>query len=228
MVHLGNGWDKRLEAEFAKEYYQKLRSFLKQEYMASTVYPPMNDIYNALRYTDYDDVKAVILGQDPYHEEGQAHGLAFSVRKGIRVPPSLQNIYTELKNDIGMPIPTHGDLSAWAKQGVLLLNATLTVRKGQAASHKGRGWETLTDAIIEKANESPSPIVFILWGSNARAKRALIDKTRHMVLESPHPSPLSAYQGFFGSRPFSKANEFLIKNGRSPIMWDAISQDETV
>ena len=225
MVHLGNGWDEHLAEEFAKEYYQKLRIFLKQEYTTKTVYPPMHDIYNALRYTDYDDMKVVILGQDPYHEEGQAHGLAFSVRKGIRVPPSLQNIYAELQNDIGMRIPTHGDLSSWAKQGVLLLNATLTVRRGQAASHKGHGWETLTDAIIRTANESTSPLVFILWGGNARAKKNLIDQTRHLVLESPHPSPLSAYQGFFGSRPFSKANAFLAKSGRTPIAWDSVLQD---
>lgn len=224
MVHLDNGWDERLKAEFTKEYYLRLRAFLKAEYATATVYPPMQDIYNALRYTDYDKMKVVILGQDPYHEEGQAHGLAFSVQKGIRIPPSLQNIYAELKSDIGMDVPTHGDLSTWAKQGVLLLNATLTVRKGQAASHKGRGWETLTDAIIRIANESPSPLVFILWGGNARAKKSLIDKTRHLVLESPHPSPLSAYQGFFGSRPFSKANAFLMQNGRTPIAWDSVLQ----
>ena len=167
-------------------------------------------------------MKVVILGQDPYHEEGQAHGLSFSVQKGVPIPPSLQNIYKELHTDIGMPYPQTGDLTAWAKQGVLLLNATLTVRRGQAASHKGYGWETLTDAIIEKANESPRPLVFILWGGNARSKKTLITNPRHLILQSVHPSPLSAYNGFFGSRPFSKANEFLIKTGQTPIRWEAV------
>lgn len=222
MVHIGNTWDDILKDEFHKDYYLRLRAFLKDEYTNRTVYPPMGDIFNALRYTDYNDMKIVILGQDPYHEEGQAHGLSFSVQKGVPIPPSLQNIYKELHTDIGMPYPQTGDLTAWAKQGVLLLNATLTVRRGQAASHKGYGWETLTDAIIEKANESPRPLVFILWGGNARSKKTLITNPRHLILQSVHPSPLSAYNGFFGSRPFSKANEFLIKTGQTPIRWEAV------
>lgn len=222
MVHIGNAWDDILKDEFHKDYYLRLRAFLKDEYTNRTVYPPMGDIFNALRYTDYNDMKVVILGQDPYHEEGQAHGLSFSVQKGVPIPPSLQNIYKELHTDIGMPYPQTGDLTAWAKQGVLLLNATLTVRRGQAASHKGYGWETLTDAIIEKANESPRPLVFILWGGNARSKKTLITNPRHLILQSVHPSPLSAYNGFFGSRPFSKANEFLIKTGQTPIRWEAV------
>ncbi len=222
MVHIGNTWDDILKDEFHKDYYLRLRAFLKDEYTNRTVYPPMGDIFNALRYTDYNDMKVVILGQDPYHEEGQAHGLSFSVQKGVPIPPSLQNIYKELHTDIGMPYPQTGDLTAWAKQGVLLLNATLTVRRGQAASHKGYGWETLTDAIIEKANESPRPLVFILWGGNARSKKTLITNPRHLILQSVHPSPLSAYNGFFGSRPFSKANEFLIKTGQTPIRWEAV------
>ncbi len=222
MVHIGNTWDDILKDEFHKDYYLRLRAFLKDEYTNRTVYPPMGDIFNALRYTDYNDMKVVILGQDPYHEEGQAHGLSFSVQKGVPIPPSLQNIYKELHTDIGMPYPQTGDLTVWAKQGVLLLNATLTVRRGQAASHKGYGWETLTDAIIEKANESPRPLVFILWGGNARSKKTLITNPRHLILQSVHPSPLSAYNGFFGSRPFSKANEFLIKTGQTPIRWEAV------
>lgn len=222
MVHIGNTWDDILKDEFHKDYYLRLRAFLKDEYTNRTVYPPMGDIFNALRYTDYNDMKIVILGQDPYHEEGQAHGLSFSVQKGVPIPPSLQNIYKELHTDIGMPYPQTGDLTAWAKQGVLLLNATLTVRRGQAASHKGYGWETLTDAIIEKANESPRPLVFILWGGNARSKKTLITNPRHLILQSVHPSPLSAYNGFFGSRPFSKANEFLMKTGQTPIRWEAV------
>lgn len=222
MVHIGNTWDDILKDEFHKDYYLRLRAFLKDEYTNRTVYPPMGDIFNALRYTDYNDMKVVILGQDPYHEEGQAHGLSFSVQKGVPIPPSLQNIYKELHTDIGMPYPQTGDLTAWAKQGVLLLNATLTVRRGQAASHKGYGWETLTNAIIEKANESPRPLVFILWGGNARSKKTLITNPRHLILQSVHPSPLSAYNGFFGSRPFSKANEFLIKTGQTPIRWEAV------
>ncbi len=227
MVHLGNDWDTLLSEEFQKEYYLRLRAFLKDEYASRRIFPPMHDIFNALRYTSYEDMKVVILGQDPYHELGQAHGLSFSVQKGVRIPPSLQNIYKELHTDIGMPYPNHGDLSTWAKQGVLLLNATLTVREGQAASHKGYGWEILTDAIIRKANEREKPLVFILWGGNARQKRSLIDIDRHLILQSAHPSPLSAYNGFFGSRPFSQANAFLSANGEKAIDWASVLSDRS-
>ena len=222
MVHLGNSWDGLLEEEFKKPYYLKLRAFLKEEYRTRKIFPPMNDIFNALRYTSYEDMKVVILGQDPYHGEGQAHGLSFSVQKGVKIPPSLQNLYKELRDDVGMPYPSHGDLSSWAKQGVLLLNATLTVREGEAASHKGYGWETLTDTIIKLANESDRPLVFILWGGFARAKKGLITGSHHCIIQSPHPSPLSAFSGFFGSRPFSKANDFLLKTHQSPIKWDSV------
>ena len=222
MVHLENSWDDLLSQEFQLPYYQKLRAFLKAEYATKRIFPPMNDIFNALRYTTYENMKVVLLGQDPYHGEGQAHGLSFSVKKGVKIPPSLQNIYKELRDDIGMPFPSHGDLTSWAKQGVLLLNATLTVREGQAASHKGYGWETLTDAIIRIANDCERPLVFILWGGNARMKRSLITNPHHCIIQSPHPSPLSAYAGFFGSKPFSKTNEFLIKTGRSPIHWESV------
>ncbi len=226
MVHIGNDWDALLAEEFQKEYYLRLREFLKEEYSKRRIFPPMHDIFNALRYTSREDMKVVILGQDPYHEFGQAHGLSFSVQKGVRIPPSLQNIYKELHADIGMPYPTHGDLSTWAKQGVLLLNATLTVREGQAASHKGYGWEALTDAIIQKASAREKPLVFILWGGNARQKRSLID-SRHLILQSAHPSPLSAYNGFFGSRPFSKANAFLSEHGQAPIDWTSVLNDRS-
>lgn len=225
MVHIGNDWDDILKEEFQKDYYKSLRIFLKQEYSTRRIFPPMEDIFNALRYTSYEDMKIIILGQDPYHELGQAHGLSFSVRKGVKIPPSLQNIYKELHSDIGMPYPNHGDLSSWAKQGVLLLNATLTVREGQAASHKGYGWETLTDAIIQKANARKKPLVFILWGGNARAKRIYITEPQHLILQSAHPSPLSAYNGFFGSRPFSAANRFLEENGIAPVAWDSVLYD---
>ncbi len=222
MVHIGNAWDGLLSEEFTKPYYLALREFLKKEYATETVYPPMQDIFNALRHTDFPDVRVVILGQDPYHEPGQAHGLAFSVNRGVEIPPSLRNIYAELHSDLGVDVPNHGDLTAWAKNGVLLLNATLTVRRGAAASHKGQGWETLTDEIIKKMNDAPHPVAFLLWGRNARMKKAFITNPRHLILESVHPSPLSAYNGFFGSRPFSKINAFLERTGQSPIPWDAI------
>ncbi len=216
---IGNDWDEVLGEEFDKPYYQELRSFLDSEYKNRTVYPLPQYIYTALRLTPYKDVKVVILGQDPYHEPGQAHGLAFSVNKGIEIPPSLVNIYKELHDDLGCSIPNHGCLTEWAKQGVLLLNAVLTVQAHRANSHKGRGWEQLTDTIIQKVNEKEEPVVFILWGSNARSKKQFITSQKHLVLESVHPSPLSAYNGFFGSRPFSKTNRFLEENGIQPIDW---------
>lgn len=219
MVHIGNEWDALLADEFKKEYYLRLREFLKVEYGSRNIFPPMNDIFNALRYTSYGDVKAVILGQDPYHGMGQAHGLCFSVKKGVQPPPSLQNIFKELNADLGIQPPSHGELTAWAKSGVLLLNTALTVREGQANSHRGQGWEILTDRIIELLNQRAQPIVFILWGGNARAKTKLITNPAHLVLQCAHPSPLSAYNGFFGCRHFSKANDFLVKNGIEPIDW---------
>ena len=219
MVNLGNDWDALLKDEFDKEYYHELREFLKSEYSTKRIYPNMNDIYNALKYTSYSDTRVVILGQDPYHGEGQAHGLCFSVKAGIKFPPSLLNIFKELNTEYGMAIPASGELSGWAKQGALLLNTTLTVREGQPQSHKGRGWEILTDKIIELVNQKESAVVFMLWGSNARAKKALITNPRHLVLECAHPSPLSAYAGFFGCNHFVMANEFLKKNGLAEINW---------
>ena len=216
---IGNDWDEVLGEEFDKPYYQELRIFLDGEYRSRTIYPLPQYIYTALKLTPYKDVKVVILGQDPYHEPGQAHGLAFSVNKGIEIPPSLVNIYKELQDDLGCSIPNHGCLVEWAKQGVLLLNAVLTVQAHRANSHKGRGWERLTDTIIQKVNEKEEPVVFILWGSNARSKKQFITNQKHLVLESVHPSPLSAYNGFFGSRPFSKTNRFLEENGIQPIDW---------
>lgn len=223
MVSLGNDWDGLLEDEFHKEYYLRLREFLKKEYFSTTVYPPMNDIFNALRYTPYASVRVVILGQDPYHGKGQAHGLCFSVKEGTPPPPSLKNIFKELESDLGIKAPACGELVGWARQGVLLLNTTLTVREGLPQSHKGMGWEILTDRIIELVAEKDEPVVFMLWGSNARAKKALIKSKRHLILECAHPSPLSAYNGFFGCRHFSKANSFLISNGQTPIKWEQIN-----
>lgn len=219
MVNIGNEWDALLADEFQKEYYQQLRQFLIAEYNSHTIYPPMNDIFNALRATSYSDVKAVILGQDPYHGAGQAHGMCFSVKKGVQPPPSLVNIFKELNQDLGIPIPPHGQLTSWAENGVLLLNTALTVREGQANSHRGKGWEIFTDRVISLLNEREQPIVFILWGGNARAKKQLITNPRHLILECAHPSPLSAYNGFFGCRHFSKANAFLTANGIEPIDW---------
>ncbi|MBQ4340047.1 MAG: uracil-DNA glycosylase [Firmicutes bacterium] len=219
MVNIGNDWDEILKGEFDKEYYLSLRQFLKSEYKNQTIYPSMYDIFNALKYTAYKDVKAVIIGQDPYHGPGQAHGLCFSVQKGVAVPPSLMNIYKELNSDIGFSIPDHGYLKNWADQGVLLLNAVLTVRAGAANSHKGKGWEIFTDTVIKHLNDKEDPVVFILWGANAKAKSAMITNPKHLVLTAPHPSPLSAYNGFFGCRHFSKTNLFLISNGRSKIDW---------
>lgn len=219
MVHIGNEWDALLAEEFQKEYYLRLREFLKAEYSTKTIYPPMNDIFNALRYTSYSDVRAVILGQDPYHGAGQAHGLCFSVKKGVQPPPSLQNIFKELNADLGIAPPPHGELTSWAKSGVLLMNTALTVREGQANSHRGQGWEILTDRVIELLNQRQQPIVFILWGGNARAKTKLITNPEHLVLQCAHPSPLSAYNGFFGCRHFSRTNEFLTSRGMQPIDW---------
>lgn len=219
MVNLGNDWDKLLEGEFQKEYYLKLREFLKAEYSAHTIYPNMYDIFNALKLTAYSDVKALILGQDPYHEPMQAHGLAFSVQDPTPPPPSLKNIYKELNTDLGLPIPERGDLTKWAKEGVLLLNTALTVRRGQANSHRGKGWELFTDRVIEILNEREKPVVFILWGANARAKTALITNPIHKILTCAHPSPLSAHNGFFGCRHFSKCNEFLREKGIEEIDW---------
>ena len=222
MVHIGNEWDDLLRGQFSQPYYLKLRQFLKSEYDTRRIFPDMNDIFNALRYTSYSDVKAVIIGQDPYHGFGQAHGLCFSVKKGVEVPPSLKNIYKELSDDIGFNPPSHGELTAWAQNGVLLLNAVLTVREGQANSHKGMGWEIFTDEVIKTLNDRSQPIVFLLWGANARAKKQLITSPQHLVLEAAHPSPLSAYNGFFECRHFSKCNAFLSAHGIEPVDWNAV------
>lgn len=219
MVRIGNDWDAVLADEFKKDYYLKLRDFLKREYATKTIYPDMYSIFNALKLTPLSKVRAVILGQDPYHEPGQAMGLCFSVGDSTRLPPSLVNIYKELESDLGLPPSKSGDLSCWARQGVLLLNTVLTVRRGEANSHRRMGWEQLTDRIISCVNERKEPVVFILWGREARSKKSLITSGRHLVIESAHPSPLSAYYGFFGSRPFSRANSFLEENGVQPIDW---------
>ena len=219
MVNIGNSWDEVLKGEFDKEYYLKLREFLKVEYGTRVIYPNMYHIFNALKFTAYEDVKAVILGQDPYHEPMQAQGLSFSVPKGVRIPPSLVNIYRELNDDLGVPVPSHGCLREWASEGVLLLNAVLTVRKGKAGSHAGKGWEILTDKVIELLNEREKPMVFILWGAYAQKKAALINERRHCVIKSVHQSPLSAYRGFFGGRYFSRANGFLEIVGQEPVDW---------
>ena len=219
MVQFNNSWDILLKDEFEKPYYLNLRKFLAQEYKTQTIYPHMNDIFNALKYTDYQNVKVVILGQDPYHQPNQAHGLCFSVKKGVTPPPSLQNMYKEIHAEYGYPIPDHGELTYWAEQGVLMLNTVLTVRESQPNSHKGMGWEIFTDDIISLLNQRPEPMVFLLWGANARAKTKLITNPAHLVLTSAHPSPLSAYNGFFGNNHFKKANEFLKQNGMKEIDW---------
>jgi len=219
MPPITNDWAKALEPEFQKDYYKKLFNFVGQEYSSTTVYPPGNDIFNAFHLTPLSDVKVVIIGQDPYHEPGQAHGLSFSVKPGVDIPPSLQNIYKELHDDCGCYIPNNGYLVKWAEQGVLLLNAVLTVRAHRAASHQGKGWEEFTDAAIRIVNEINRPVVFMLWGSFARNKKEMLDNPKHLILEAPHPSPLSAYRGFFGCKHFSKANEFLKENGVDPIDW---------
>ena len=219
MVNIGNEWDDLLKDEFQKEYYLNLREFLKKEYFSGKVYPDMYDIFNALKYTSYSDVKAVIIGQDPYHGRGQAHGLCFSVQKGVAVPPSLQNIYKEIQSDLGILPAPHGYLKKWADNGVLLMNTVLTVREGQANSHKGKGWEIFTDRVIELLNQREKPIVFLLWGGNAKQKLRLITNPDHCILQAAHPSPLSASNGFFGCRHFSKANEFLTAHGIEPVDW---------
>lgn len=224
MVTLGNSWDRLLADEFQQPYYQRLRRILAQEYRTRTVYPDMYDIFNALRYTDYPAIKVVILGQDPYHGAGQAHGLCFSVKPPTPPPPSLCNIFKELQTDIGMPIPQSGDLTGWAKQGVLLLNTVLTVREGQANSHKEIGWRTFTDHVISLCNAREKPMAFLLWGGNARSKASLITAPQHLVLQAAHPSPLSAYAGFFGCRHFSRVNDWLMSQGETPINWAAIGE----
>lgn len=222
MVNIGNDWDYILKEEFNKEYYKKLRAFLIEEYNTKRIYPSMYDIFNALKYTSFKDTKVVILGQDPYHGNGQAHGLCFSVQKGVRIPPSLLNIYKEIRNEYGYDIPSHGDLTSLAKQGVLLLNTILTVRESSPMSHKNLGWEILTDKIIEKLNEREEPMVFILWGAPAAKKQALITNPRHLVLKSPHPSPLSASRGFFNNNHFKMANDFLKREGLKEIDWKIV------
>lgn len=219
MVNIGNDWDRVLEGEFQKPYYQLVRNFLIEEYRSQTIYPDMRDIFNALRYTPYGDVKVVILGQDPYHEPGQAQGLCFSVNPGIDIPPSLQNIYKELHDDLGCRIPNNGSLVKWAQQGVLLLNTVLTVRAHRANSHKGIGWEEFTDAAIRALNEEDRPIAFLLWGRQAQAKEMMLTNPEHLILKAAHPSPLSAYNGFFGCRHFSKTNKYLKMNGLTPVDW---------
>lgn len=219
MVNIGNSWDDILKGEFDKEYYLKLREFLKKEYSTRIIYPDMYDIFNALKFTAYEDVKAVILGQDPYHQPGQAHGLCFSVKKGVPKPPSLINIFEELESDLGIRPPNHGNLEEWANNGVLLLNTVLTVRKDMANSHRGRGWEVFTDRVIELLNRREKPMVFILWGGNAKAKESLITSTQHCVIKGAHPSPLSAHKGFWGGKYFSRTNEFLEKTGQKPVDW---------
>lgn len=219
MISLGD-WDKPLAPLFQDERYLKIRAFLKQEYSHYTVYPDMYDLYNCFRYTQFKDLRVVLLGQDPYHNAGQAHGLCFSVQDGIEKPPSLVNIFQELQDDLGYPPPKSGNLTKWAKNGVLLLNTSLTVRAHQANSHAKCGWSWFTDSVISLISEQKEHVVFILWGGNARSKKPLIDRSKHLILECAHPSPLSAYNGFFGCRHFSKTNEYLIKNGLPPIDWN--------
>ena len=221
-VKIEPSWHEHLQQEFEQPYFAQLTDFVRQEYTTQTCYPPGSLIFNAFNLCPFDKVKVVIIGQDPYHEPRQAQGLSFSVADGVPFPPSLQNIFKEIQNDLGKPIPTSGDLTRWAKQGVLLLNATLNVRAHQAASHQRHGWETFTDAVIRSLNNADHPIVFLLWGGNARSKKSLITNPRHLILETVHPSPLSAYNGFFGCKHFSKCNHFLIENGMTPIRWDSV------
>ena len=212
-------WQEAVGEELDQASFRELNRFLAMEYRDHTVFPPLRDIFHAFHYTGYRDVKVVILGQDPYHGPNQAHGMSFSVRPGVPVPPSLRNMYKELEADLGCPSPDHGYLLPWAKEGVLLLNTVLTVRQGEPKSHQKKGWERFTNRVMKALNEKETPVVFILWGADARKKAAMIDHHRHLILEAPHPSPLSAYRGFFGSRPFSKANAFLEENGRDPVNW---------
>lgn len=220
MKLVGNNWDLILESEYQKEYFKKLILFINKIYKEKVIFPPKNKILRALELTDYDNVKVVILGQDPYHGDKEANGLSFSVSEGIKLPPSLKNIYKELNEDLGIDIPTVGTLECWAKEGVLLLNSVLTVEKDRPASHKDIGWEKFTDAIIKKINEKNTPVVFILWGNFARAKKDMITNKNHLIIESAHPSPFSARYGFFGSKPFSRTNKFLIDNNINPINWE--------
>ncbi len=219
MAALTGDWEQALKPEFGKEYYRNLFAFVKDEYSKRVIYPPANDIFNAFHCTPLSEVKVLLIGQDPYHNEHQAHGLSFSVLPGNDIPPSLQNIYKELHDDLGCYIPNNGYLKKWADQGVMLLNAVLTVRAHQANSHQGKGWEQFTDAVIKEINKQDRPIVIFLWGTPARKKKVMLDNPKHLVLEAPHPSPLSAYRGFFGCKHFSKCNEFLEKNGIEPIDW---------
>ena len=219
MSMIQNDWLAPLKPEFSKPYYAELFKFVKNEYATRQIFPPADDIFNAFHLTPLHEVKVVILGQDPYHNDGQAHGLCFSVKPDVDIPPSLVNIYQELHDDLGCYIPNNGYLTKWAKQGVLMLNTVLTVRAHQANSHRGMGWEQFTDAAIRILNEQDRPIVFILWGSPAQKKAQMLNNPKHLILKAPHPSPLSAYRGFFGSRPFSQTNEFLVKNGLEPIDW---------
>ena len=219
MPPISNDWAKALSPEYKKDYYKKLFDFIGEEYATKKIFPPGDDIFNAFHLTPLSKVKCVIIGQDPYHDDGQAHGLCFSVKPDVAIPPSLVNIYKELHEDLGCYIPNNGYLVKWANQGVLLLNAVLTVRAHQAASHQGKGWEEFTDAAIRAVNEQDRPIVFLLWGGFAQKKAAMLNNPKHLILKAPHPSPLSVYRGFFGCRHFSKANEFLAKNGIEPIDW---------
>lgn len=218
-VKIEESWRKHIGAEFDKQYFTDLTSFVRQEYIQTMCYPPAKMIFNAFNLCPFDQVKVVIIGQDPYHEPGQAHGLCFSVNDGIQFPPSLVNIFKEIENDCGTPVPQSGNLTRWAEQGVLLLNATLTVRAHQAGSHQRRGWEEFTDAAIKALSADKEHLVFILWGSYAQGKASYIDPSKHLVLKSAHPSPLSAYRGFFGNKHFSRANDYLLQNGETPIQW---------
>ncbi len=219
MVKITDKWDEILADEFSSKEYQNLRDFLKTEFSTQKIFPSMYDIFNSMKRTDFDAVKVVLLGQDPYHNDGQAMGLSFSVPKGVDIPPSLANIYKEIKKELGISPKNHGDLTGWAEQGVLLLNAVLTVRAHQANSHKGKGWEYFTDSVIKKISDKKQGVVFLLWGANARSKKALIDGNKHLILECAHPSPLSAYNGFFGCGHFIKTNEYLVEQGKTPIDW---------
>lgn len=223
---IGNDWDIYLKEEYEKPYFLDLVNFVKEEYRKKEIYPPQNEIFNAFRHTPYRNVKVVILGQDPYHGYGEAEGLSFSVKNGIRKPPSLKNIFKELESDLNIPFPEHSSLIPWTEQGVLLLNSVLTVEANLAASHKGHGWEIFTDKVIEILNKKEEPIVFILWGNFAKAKKSLITNKNHYIIESAHPSPFSANNGFFGSKPFSKTNNFLISKGLTPINWNIETKED--
>lgn len=225
MVQIGNDWDELLSAEFEKDYYKKLRGFLAEEYKSYTIHPDMYDIFNALKWTSYADTKVVILGQDPYHEPGQAHGLCFSVKRGVKIPPSLVNIYKELHDELGCYIPDNGYLEKWARQGVLLLNASLTVRDGAANSHRNKGWEIFTNRVVELLNERETPVIFMLWGNNAKEKIKVITNAQHVILTAAHPSPLSASRGFFGCGHFRMANKILEREGRGAIDWQIENTD---